>query len=135
MRSIAALLAGALLVAACDSTHPTVVPFQFAISNSPTSEPRAPQFTGTSGLVGLSGRFVTPTPCFSLAAAVRQEGFTLDVTITASPKNNGSCVQALAGFDYVLAISPSSTGSYHIIVHQVGDATGNTTFTGDVTVF
>jgi hypothetical protein len=136
MRRFAVLLAAATMAAACDdSTSPPSVPFALAVTNATTPGAPAPQFIGTSGAIVIRARFITPTPCFDLAAALRLNGSTLDATVTASARPGGACVQSLGTFDYTLTASPIAPGTYHIIVHHVGDANfSNTTFTGDVTV-
>ncbi len=135
MRKLAALAAALMLAACGDSTSPAAPPFQLSVISATTSGSPAPQFVGTSGAIVVRARFITPTPCFDLGAAVRQQASTLDVTVTASARGGGACVQSLGTFDYTLTVSPVAPGTYHVVVHHVGDATfSNTTFSGDVSV-
>jgi hypothetical protein len=134
MRTLALALAASALAACHESTSPTTVPFQLSVTTPTTGSNPTPKFTGTSNSIVVTARFVAPTPCYDLSAGVSQSGSTIDITVVATLRP-GTCVASVGTFDYTIALAPIAPGSYHILVHHVGEASfTNTTFTGDVTV-
>jgi hypothetical protein len=134
MRRLAVALAAALFVGCTGSTDATGVPFQLSIATPPAATNPGQKVTTTSTAVIVSARFLAPTPCFDLAAGVRQSGSTINVTMTATSRGQ-NCPATLGVFDYTLVLSPIALGSYHVIVNHVGEAgSTNTTFAADVVV-
>ena len=129
------VLAASLVFACRDAAGPTSpLPFQLSFSTPPSSTYSGPSIVGTSTAIIVNARLVAPTPCTDLTATVNHDGAAIDLTVTASPKN-GTCVQPLAIYDYMLALAPVARGTYRVTVHHVGEAgSAHTTFTQDVTV-
>jgi len=129
------MLATSLVLACRDVAGPTSpVPFQLSFSTLPSATYSGPSIVGTSTAIIVTARLIAPTPCTDLVATVNHDGASIDLTVTASPKNV-ICEQPLSVFDYMLALAPIARGTYHVTVHHVGEAgSAHTTFTQDVTV-
>jgi len=130
------LVLGASLVLACrDAAGPTEpLPFQLSFTTPPSNTFSGPSIVGTSTAIIVTARLIAPTPCTDLTATVNHDGATIDITMTASPKN-AICSEPLSIYDYMLALAPIARGTYHVTVHHVGEAgSANTTFKQDVTV-
>jgi hypothetical protein len=129
------VLAVSLLACSSDTTGPAApLPFQLSFTTPPSPTYSGPSIVGTPTAIIVTARLVAPTPCNDLTATVNQHAAAINITVTASQRNE-ICVQPLAVFDYMLALAPMAPGTYHVTVHQVGEAgSANTTFTQDVTV-
>ncbi|HEX8850421.1 MAG TPA: hypothetical protein VF761_12890 [Gemmatimonadaceae bacterium] len=74
------------------------------------------------GLIGISGRIATPTPCYTLAAYRKLAGSELQVTIVATRAGNQSCPAAITQYDYSFVTDSPSCPHLTIWYHYEGAA-------------
>ena len=123
-----ASLAAALGAIACSSaTSPTQSDVRFVVESQPSTPISSSNFSaanaaGGPGAVVVIGRVGLPTPCYSLSARLARSGYSLDLTVVATPTSAG-CGSAATSQAYTLRVGSLSSGTYHVrLTHEREEA-------------
>ena len=129
--------AGSALVAENDAFSAAKAPSgTLTFSSTQSYSEQTPQTaSGGTGSISFTGSLTTGTPCVSVSATHSARNNNV-VTVTVTAANSGGiCTQVITNNNYTGTISGLPAGTYTLnVVHQGGFDSGQTAFSGTVTV-
>lgn len=117
------LLSLALLLAACDGSHPAAADAHLEFLTEPQMGARdvlTPRFEPGDGALTVSGTISTPCLNQHVAGALQGSGAAITLTVTVLPPS--ACLTAIGYVGYSARIVNLPAGTYHVrVVYAPGD--------------
>lgn len=128
--------AGSALVAGNDAFSAAKAPSgTLTFSSTQSYSEQTPQTaSGGTGAINFTGSLTTGTPCVNVSATHGVRNNVVTVTVTAA-NSGGICTQVITNNNYTGSVSGLPAGTYTFnVVHQGGFDSGQTVYSGPVTV-
>ena len=128
--------AGSALVAESDAFSAAKAPSStLTFSSTQSYSEQTPQTaSGGTGAINFTGSLTTGTPCVNVSATHSVRTNVVTVTVTAADNGN-ICTQVITNNNYTGSVSGLAAGTYTFnVVHQGGFDSGQTAYSGTVTV-